>query len=98
IASWLGELRDLEIEATPPGQAVMALREILNQPYVLDKDLVAALLDHEAAHILLRDVLRQALFAFSSQVASLFPGGEMAFWLVDKTRDFVASVAGGAGY
>ncbi len=98
IARWLAEIRDLEIEAKAPGQAVVAVREILNQPYVLDKDLVAALLDHEAAHILLRDVLRQALLAFSSQVASLFPGGEMALWLVDKTRDIVASVAGEVGY
>jgi hypothetical protein len=98
IARWLAEIRGLEIEAKAPGQAVVAVREILNQPYVLDKELVAALLDHEAAHILLRDVLRQTLFAFYSQVASLFPGGEMALWLVDKTRDIVASVAGEVGY
>ncbi|MBT8440901.1 MAG: M56 family metallopeptidase [Gammaproteobacteria bacterium] len=97
ITIWLGELRDLEIEARPPGQAVMAVREILKQPYVLDEDLVAALLDHEAAHILLRDVLRQALFAFSAQVASLFPGGELAFWLVDQARGIVASAAGEVG-
>lgn len=97
IALWLGELSDLEIEAKLPRQAVTAVRDIVNQPYVLDEDLVAAMLDHEAAHILLREVLRQALFGFSAQVVSLFPGGEMAFWLVDKARGIAASAAEGVG-
>ena len=97
IAIWLGELRDAEIETKPPRQAVIAVREILNQPYVLDEDLVAALLDHEAAHILLREVLRQALFVSSAQVANLLPGGELAFWLVDKARGIAASAVGEVG-
>lgn len=97
IGIWLGELKDLKIEANPPRQAVMAVRDILSQPYVLDEDLVAALLDHEAAHVLLREVLRQTLFVFSAQVASLFPGGELVFWLADKARDIAASVAGEVG-
>jgi len=97
VATWLGELRDLEIEAKLPRQAVTAVRDIVSQPYVLDEDLVAAMLDHEAAHTLLREVLRQALIGFSAQVVSLFPGGEMAFWLVDKARGIAASAAEGVG-
>ena len=97
MAAWLGDVKDLETSAQPPSRAVTAFRDIVNQPYVLEEELVIALLDHEAAHILLRDVLRHALFNFSAQVASLFPGGEVAFWLVDKARGIASSATGGAG-
>jgi hypothetical protein len=95
IAAWLDEAKNLGPNAQLPGRAVSAFRDIVNQPYVLEEDLVIALLDHEAAHVLLREVLRHALFRFSAQVINLFPGGEMAFWLVDKARGIAASATGG---
>lgn len=97
IAIAIEELQDLEGAGKLPTRGVKAIRNLAAQPIVLDEELVSALLDHEAAHTLLREVLQQSLLGFTAKVASVFPGGETAFWLVDKARELAASAAGDVG-
>jgi len=95
ISVSVAELQDLKVAGELPERGLEAMRNLAAQPIVLGEELVAALLDHEAAHILLREVLQRSLLDFTQQVASLFPGGETAFRLVDKAREIAASAVGG---
>ncbi len=96
-AQLTGSLQDLEapgLKGRPPKRAITAARRLVSQPVVPGRELVTALLDHEAPHVLLREVLQRSFAGFAHQVASLLPGGELAFWLLGQARDIAASAAG----
>jgi hypothetical protein len=97
ISTAIDELQSATAGGKLPSRTITALRDLAAQPYVLDQGLVAALLNHEAAHVLLRDVLQQSLLDFTEQVASWFPGGEVAFWLVGKAHGIAAAAVGEVG-
>ncbi len=94
LAGALQDLEDPKLKGRPPRRAVTAARRLVSQPVVPDRVLVTALLDHEVPHVLLREVLQRSFAGFAHQVASLVPGGELAFWLLGQARDIAASAAG----
>lgn len=95
IAIAVQELQGLDVKGRLPERTVDAMRGLATQPFALDEAVMAEILDHEAARILLREVLEQALFSFTKQLASLFPGGETAFRIADRARGLAASAVVG---
>ena len=97
VALSIDELRALEVEGRLPQRSITAIRDLAAQPLVIDEALMAELLDHPAARVLLRELLQQALHDFAEKIASLFPGGQTAFRFVDQARAFAAAAVGGVG-
>ena len=83
-----------------PMTIVHPLQRLLDQPTAPSRDVVAAVLDHEALHQLIREMLTHELSAFGSRVRSVIseqgqrvPGGKLATRLVGMAKG-VASVVG----
>jgi len=91
------ELQDAEFEGKLPERTVEVIRALIAQPFALDEDLVAELLDHSAARFLLREVIQLSLLRFSRRVAERLPGGTIVSQFANTFRGFAALTVGSEG-
>jgi hypothetical protein len=93
----IADLQDAKFKGKLPNRMIKAIRSLAAQPFVLDEDLITELLDHDAARILLREVLQLSMLSFSEQLANLVPGGNVISEFVSKVRGIAALTIGSDG-
>jgi len=97
ICQSIAELQDSKFEGKLPELTVEVIRDLAAQPLALNEDLIAQILDHNAARILLREVIQLSMLSFSERVADSLPGGNIVSQFASKFRGFSALTIGSEG-